>query len=205
MATEGNPTVIIHETLSGVIIHITPLSIFTIKALDSKADSQFPYPDPVPFQVASETFASGFIPASENPEYKTLCEAVDNEREEWKANAILELCCEFPKWETRNDMIAHFRPRLEEMRKFIDLGTDEWQNVLQHCVFTGTSAVYSNGKEVRVVERLMVVHLAKQNGNIPLTPAEVVDGLKFFRVEVSRNGTGRMAGQARGLEKQNSN
>lgn len=183
MTTTGAPSIIEYETASGVIVHITPLSIFTIKAISSKAENEFPYPEAVNYELPLENAADPSIklPAKENPAYRELCAEIDNQRYAWRNKAVLELACNYPAYADRASMIAEFRPRLEELRPFLEMSGDDWQEVLQHCVFTGKQ------------DRQAVLLLAAQADDIPLTQAEVVDGIKFFRIDLPRKTARRMA------------
>lgn len=208
----GLPSVIEHITQSGVLVYITPLSLFTIQALSNKAEALFPYPDDKPYREASDLVASGYIPASENPAYVALCQAVDEKRLVWENNAAIELACQYPQWDNHENMIAHFRLRLKELSQFVEMGADEWRNVLEHCVFTGAIRVKTdevigteNGKEIHKVintpELNYVARLARQNVNLALTMPEVVGGLRVFRLSVSGATAGKMVGTPRGAEK----
>lgn len=201
----GLPSVIEYETQSGVVNHITPLSLFTVLGLRTKAEEQFAYPGDAPYRIESPQVATGYIPASENPEYQALCKAVDEQREEWKNHAAIELAVKFPQWSSRDAMIAHFRPRLEQLRPYIKLGGDEWQNVLEHCVYTGQTSIKGESGVSVASERVMVVHLAYQNRSVPLSAPEVVDGLRIFRLAVPGNGTGKLARQPSGAGEQSPN
>lgn len=197
----GAQGVIHYETmLSGVIIHITPLSLFTVKAIEERAAVEFPYPDPEPYQVASDVVVSGFIPADENEEYQALCRAVDEQRVQWCMDRTIDITCAFPGFSNREAMIEHFRPRLKQLEAIATLNADEWKNVLNHCVFTGTydsivlDAATGKPKAVRHPERNRVYQLANQSSTLPLSTPEVVEGVKLFRVEVSGRGVGKLAG-----------
>lgn len=192
----GKPTVIEYITQSGVQIHITPLSLFTIQAITNRSEVEFPYPVEKDYRLtemmidgelvqAEGRIASGFFPASENPEYVALCKEADNARLGWQSDAIIELACQFPQWESRPAMLAHFRPRLEEIKPYVEMHKDEWLNVLEHCVFTGTlDLVTEEGRRIRTPERTRVIQLARQNANVALTMPEVVGGLRVFRLSV---------------------
>lgn len=199
----GLPSVIEYNTASGVIIHITPLSLFTIQAIVEQSKVVHPYPDETPYREASDLVASGFIPASENEEYQALCKAVDEERSQWQNDAITQMACKYPQWGTREQMIAHFRPRLEELRPFVSLHQDDWRNVQEHCVFTGyVDVLDDNNKSIRIPENYRVIRLARQNERIPLSMPEVIDGMRLFRLDLSGATRRGLVGASRRTEKQ---
>lgn len=179
----GRPAIIVYETLSGVIVHVTPLSIFTIQAIRDRAEQEFPYPDPADYRLPLENAVEGVtLPASENPEYQALCKPIDDQRQNWKVQAYIDMSCTFPAFESRAEMIERFKPRLEQLRKVSLMSDDDWQNVLNHCVLTGRP------------DKQALVSLALQDAAIPLTPAEVVEGVRFFRVDLSGRKAGQLAG-----------
>lgn len=189
----GRPSVIEYETMSGVMVHVTPLSIFTIQSVRDKAEEMFPYPDPEPYRLPIENAVDPSIKqrAEENPEYAEVCKPVDEKRTAWRVQAYIDLGCSFPAFPTREALLAHFRPQIEAVRKYAVMGADEWVDVLNHCVFTGR-----NDKQI-------VVSLITQDGTIPLSPAEVLEGVRFFRVEVSGSTARSLARQrTRGAEEQ---
>lgn len=170
----GRPTIIVQETASGVIIHNTPLSVFTIQSIRERAEQEFPYPDLEPYRMTLENVADPSIkaPAEDNPEYQALCKPIDAERIAWRVRAYIDIGCTFPAFESRDAMIAHFRPRLEQLRKVSKMGEDDWQNVLDFCVFTGKK------------DKQIAISVVTQDEAIPLTPAEVVEGIRYFRLQI---------------------
>lgn len=175
---EALPSVIEYITQSGVLIHVTPLSIFTLQALRHKAEEQYPYPAKVDYQVPSEVTATGYLPAEENPDYVAACKVIDGERGLWIDNAVLDLACAYPQFPNRESMQAHFAPRLLQLSKYFELSGDDWADTLEHCVFTRTSI---QGRSMRN-ERVDVVSLALQQSSITLSIPEVMDGLRVFRL-----------------------
>lgn len=193
---EALPTVIEYVCQSGVLIHITPLSLFVIQSILNRSEVIHPYPPEKDFRLlemeidgemvqAVDRIASGFFPASENPEYVTLCKQVDVERVQWQNDAFIELSCAYPQFEHNLAMMAHFRPQLEKLRPYVEMHEDEWQNVLEYCVFTGfVDLVDENKKRFRTPERHTVIQLARQNSGLTLSMLEVVDGLRVFRYDL---------------------
>lgn len=172
---DGHPVQIEYETVAGVIVRVTPLSIYTIQALKVKAADEFPYPDKTIYQVESELMASGFIPAEENKDYIDACQQLDLQRSKWRIRQTIELACEYPGFNSRDAMIANYRPALEKLRRVIALDEDEWQAVLNHCVFTGRDDINN------------VFFIAGQDEKLMLTGGEVIDGIRLFFLDVSKS------------------
>lgn len=172
----GYPSVIVYETLSGMIVHVTPPSAFTIKAIKLRAEELFPYPDPAPYETPIENAVDPSIKQSawDNPAYQALCVPIDAERTRWIVATAIDLACSYPAFPDQNHMLAHFRPQLEKIKAVVPLDEDEWQAVLKHCVFTGFK------------DRQTVFDLTIQSQQIPLTPGEVVEGMRFFRLEIQK-------------------
>ena len=188
MSNEGHPTAILYETLSGVVIQITPLSILSLRAIHLRAEREFPYPDKTEYQIESAVMASGFLPAEENPAYIEACQAIDRQRNDWSVAHILDVACSYPQYPTREALVAAFRPQLEKLRRVADLGDDDYENTLDHCVFTGRH------------DKQMVIWAAEQNEGLMLTAPEVVEGIRYFRLELSEQARRRLAGQTRRAE-----
>lgn len=193
---EALPTAIEYVTQSGVQIYITPLSLFVIQSIINKSEATYPYPPEKDYRLlemeidgemvqAVDRIASGFFPATENPEYRELCKQVDIERVQWQNDAFIELACTYPQFENDLAMIVHFRPQLERMRPYVILHDDEWRNILEFCVFTGViDLVDENRKRFRTPERHRVIQIARQNSDLALSMSEVVDGLRVFRYDL---------------------
>lgn len=180
------PSVIEYITASGVLIHIIPLSLFTVQAIENKAATTLPYPDEQAYRVQSEVSVTGYLPAEENKEYQVLCKAVDDERVDWVNAAVIDLACAYPQWSNRAEMTGHFREQLEKLRPYVEF-TDSggWLDVLEHCVFTGfVEGTNKGGRQIRVPERHRVINLARQSSNLTLTTPEVVGALRVFRIHI---------------------
>lgn len=187
----GKPGVIEQETMSGVIVQVTPLSIFTLEAIRVKAETLFPYPDKTDYRLPLENAAPGVtLPAEDNPEYQALCKAVDNQRWEHEQAACLDLACAYPQFSDRAAMLDHFAPRLAQIAEYAALPEDKWRAVLEHCVFTGTASLpkYSGTGEragfEQTSERILFVLIARQNAAIPLTAAEVRESFRVYRPDL---------------------
>ena len=183
--SEGRPAVIQYECYSGVMAHITPLNIPTLKAIQQKAKLKFPYPDKAPYQVEQENaFVEGQLtPAEENPDYVAECQRIDHERALWVDRAIFDWCVTFPQFPTHEDMVTHFAPKLKLLREIAELPEDDYEATLFHLVMTWNQPDYKDKQLASgVSEYNRMVQLAIQI--IALTPAEVTAGIRFFRPKV---------------------
>lgn len=191
------PSIIEYITKSGVQIYVTPLSLFTIQAIIAKSEDIYPYPSERDYRLteqlnesgemvqAADVIASGFFPASENPKYIAICKEIDTQRLEWQNHAFIELACKYPQYADSLEMLAAFRPQLEALRPYVEMPEDEWQALLEFCVFTGSvDLIDSTGKRLRTSERHTVIQLARQNSNQALTTPEVVGAMRVFRLRV---------------------
>lgn len=185
-ATEGRPVVIKYDCYSGVIAHITPLNIPTLKAIQLKAKTRFPYPDKRPFQTEEENaFTPGQLTAAEdNPDYVAACRVVDRERALWVDRTIFDWSVSFPQFKTHDEMVAWFKPKLNALREIAELPEDDYEAVLFHLVLVWNQPGLNKQKELTVEasEYNRLIQLAIQG--VALTPAEVTEGIRFFRPDV---------------------
>ena len=179
-STEGRPGIIIYEALSGVIFHITPISLAVARAIELSVNDKIPYPDPKPYQVEDPSevaFTPGQVSrAEDNPDYVTACKVVDLERAKWADRAIFDYAVTCPKYPTQEAMVQAFKPQLDKLRKIAKFeDTDsEYDIVLLHLVLTGNEGGLS--------DYVRIIRLAIQA--VALAPAEVAQGIRFFRSKV---------------------
>lgn len=181
--TEGKKMVVVYEASSGVVFHITPLSLATVKAIQQKAADKFPYPDPAPYQTPDENaFTEGQLsPPEENPAYVKDCAAVDSERRQWADRAMFDYAVSCPDYPTKESLVDAFRPQLEQLREIAVLPKDDYEAVLLHIVLSRNWQERDGRWTTEFVE---IVRIAVQS--YTLTPAEVADGVRFFRPEIQR-------------------
>lgn len=186
--TDGRPSVIIYETGSGVVAHITPLNLATLKAIQVKAADMHPYPDKAPYQKPEENaFSPGQMTAAEdNPDYVAACKVVDSERAQWADRTIFAFAVKFPKYPTRESLIAAFSDKLSDLRAIAVLPDDDYEAVLHHLVLTWQPIGYP-----READYVRCIQLACQT--IALTPDEVTAGIRFFRPVLPERTAGTMA------------
>lgn len=187
--SDGRPIVIVHELQSGVIAHVTPINIPTLKGIQLKAKEKLPYPDKALYQLPEE---NGFVPgqmtaAEDNPDYVTECQRIDHERDVWADRAIFDYAVRFPKYPSKEAMVTAFRERLAALREIAVLPEDDFEAILFHLVLTWNQPGYNQDKMMiaSISEYNRLVHLAIQT--VALTPAEVTDGVRFFRPVLSAN------------------
>lgn len=167
----GEPIVIEYTTASGVRIHVTPLALPTVRALQMRAAQELPYPDEKPYEKLMENAVEGtLLPASDNPEYRALCQEIDIQRNELSNTRMIWLACSWPDYSDFKAIVAAFKDRLKDVRKWADLPADDNEAVLFHFVLSGREDVQT------------VIHAAAQQR--PLTNGEIVDGVRLFRINV---------------------
>lgn len=183
---DGRPSIFIYETQSGVIFHITPINLPTLRAIQLKAQDKFPYPDKRPYQQLEEKgFAEGQLtPAEENPQYLLDCQTVDHERAQWVDRTIFDYAAYCPKYPTKEAMIDGFREKLTKLREIAVLPEDDYEAILFHLVLTWNQVGAKDGQFEPVgTEFARIVRLAIQT--VALTADEVSAGIRFFRPYVS--------------------
>ncbi len=189
---DGRPSIVVYETQSGVIAHVTPLSLPTLRAIQLKAKDEFPYPDPRPYQVPEENafVETQLTPAEDNPDYVAACHAVDNQRKQWLDRAVFDYAVHFPKYPTPRALVDGFRERLDALRKIAVLPEDDYEAVLFHLVLTWNQVGITPQGELRETntEYARLIQLAIQT--VALTPDEVTAGVRFFRPYLPEHGAG---------------
>lgn len=190
-SVDGRAVRIIYETHSGVIFHITPINLATLRAIQLKASDKFPYPDKEPYQVPDPVevaFAPGQASAAEdNPEYIEACKAVDYERGKWADETIFKYAAKMPKYPTRQALIDAYIDDLEALRDIAVLPDDNYEAIMLHFVLTWNQVGVRADKSYVEVQSdfSRIIQLAIQT--VALTPDEVVSGIRFFRPRISRS------------------
>jgi len=183
--TDGRPVKIVYETYSGVIFHITPINLATLRAIQLKAADTFPYPDKEPYQIPDPVevaFVEGQASkAEDNPEYIVACKAVDHERAQWTDRAIFSYAAKCPKYPTPEALVEAFRPQLDALREIAVLPEDDYEAVLLHLVLTWNQVGVDNNRDLKPASSdfSRIIQLAIQT--VALTPGEVSTGIRFFR------------------------
>lgn len=184
---DGRPAVVVYEAQSGVIFHITPLNLATLRAIQLKAQDKFKYPDTRPYRQPEENAfdENQLTPAEDNPEYIKACRIVDGERTQWADRAIFDYAVRMPKYPTKDDLVAGFSEQLMQLREIAELPEDDFEAVLFYIVLTWNQPARNTKDELTVVstEYGRILQLAIQT--VALTPDEVTAGVRFFRPYLS--------------------
>jgi hypothetical protein len=181
---EGKPAIIEYETYSGVLVHIKPVNIATLRAIQMKAIEKFPYPDKAEYQLPDENAFGGLGSAEDNPDYLNKCREIDSERGLWTDKTIFAYAVKFPKYATQQEMVNDFMSQLIELRGFGVLPEDDYEAVLHHLVLTWNQPVVrDNQLQAGNTEWARIIQMAIQT--IPLTADEVSNGVRFFRPTLS--------------------
>lgn len=182
---EGKPSLIIYEAQSGVVFHILPINLATLRAIQLKAAELHPYPDPKPYEVKENPETSfdpnQVIPATKNPEYLKLCLEVDNQRNEWADRAIFDYAVTMPKYPNPEDLVAAYQKQLTKLRKIAVLPEDDYEAVLFNIVLSGNQR-REDGSNKWVTDYQRIVLTAIQN--FALTAPEVAEGVRMFRLKL---------------------
>lgn len=184
--TEGHQTRIIYETGSGVVFHITPINLPTLRAIQLKAQTLYPYPDKANYQQPEANAFSDnqMTPVADNPAYIQACMAVDRERSQWTDRAIFDYAVTCPKYPTRHELVNAFAPQLASLRQVAELPDDDYEAILLHLVLSWNQVGLDTDKQLRPAssDYSRIIQLAIQT--VALTPAEVTAGVRFFRPKV---------------------
>lgn len=190
--TPNNPKTIELELDSGVCVWITPLNRYHIDALVNKANELFPLPDKKAFEEKIEdgAIAGGVvIPAEENPAYVELFNEISRKQHDYKLEAMIDMCAQFPHLGSKANVIAHFADFIATQRRFMDLPEDEWQATWRYAVLR------TNQDEAVVIQAM--------KNELPLTEAEVSEEMTLFRrllPKSSTNGLSKRESEARRTE-----
>lgn len=129
----GKKSVIRYETQSGIELHITPVSLATLRAIMLKAEEIFPYPPKKDYEKPLEnTFVEGMVDSAENnPDYIQACMAVDRERSQWRDKAVFMYAVHFADFPDINAVVQTFAPQLLELRKIAIVPDDNFDAIFR--------------------------------------------------------------------------
>lgn len=166
---------IIYRVLSdsGVEIDVSPLSPLATTKLREKSRDLFPPPDEEQFRkpVPNAAQENDTFIDHHDPEYVRLRSDAIRQQAEYLIHAIASTSLSFPRG--KDQLIEDFRPKLDELRKLIDLPEDEWEATFWYGI------VSSAGDHEAITMAAM--------SSLPLTEQEVIEGehgLRVFRYRV---------------------
>lgn len=160
---------------SGIRVHVKPISRYLRNALAEAAERLFPLPDKAPYEEAlSEDVAiPGMkIPAEDNPEYKKRVAEIQRQRGDYISSAMLDLCVSYPDFDSRQALIDHFAPYLDEQRNWLELPEDPWEATLRFAIISS------------VADENQITAVASDT--LPVTEKEVNENVRIFQPVLSR-------------------
>lgn len=152
-----------------------------------KAAEVYPYPDKEPYRLPLENAASPEIKdeAENNPAYREVVMGVNEQRQIFEDKAILALAVSFPDFPAPEDLVRHFAVQLMTMRKYATLPDNDYDAVLEYCVFSGNKVQVQRNKEGKIEQITAYDRDFDQIKNkalqyVPLSHAEVINGIRFL-------------------------
>lgn len=189
--------VIRYVTASGVEVHITPINMATLRAINLKGENLFPFPDPTPYRLPiPDTEPVLYDNADANPEWVKISDEIKAKRQEWVNDAILKYAVKFPLFPTRESLIAHFASDLMALRKIAVLPEDDFDAVLYHLVLSGNRARRDNDNNLHTLRSDYGIIINACIQTMPLTQEEILEGVRFFRVDIPENSVRQMVRSA---------
>jgi hypothetical protein len=158
---------------SGETVYVKPLSILHYHALVMRAEQEYPYPDPKPYEKeidASKTMEPGeVIPATQNPAYQALCKTIDEQRKTWQYRWYILLSVEVVD---KAATLERHKERVEKLRAIMALPDGPWEATLLYSIISSTDD-YN-----RV--------LSATSGQMLVTEEEISNGWRIFRPRIQR-------------------
>lgn len=154
---------------------VTPISEYARGKLLERAEQEFPYPDPKPFEVEIDPERSAIpgtkIPAKDNPEYQELCKAVMVKRISWHTDQCILVATHF---DDEAGLVKRYADELAMLGKLLQLPEDPWEATLLYVLLQTPE------------DRRQVISAI--TGRMALTEEEKRDSLRIFRPQISGNG-----------------
>jgi hypothetical protein len=161
---------------SGELVHVQPLSIYVVRALENKAQEIYPFPDKAeyekPLDDAKALEPGQKIPAEENPDYQKAYTNATKLQARYSNERCFMLSIE--PVVGREKLIAKYKTRIAQMREMMTLPDDDWEATLRFCVLTSS-------------EDYIRVTAAIQGGAEVVSEEEIRDGMRIFRCYVRHN------------------
>lgn len=185
-------------TASGIECHITPINMATLRAINLKAEALFPFPDATPYRLPiPDTDPVLYDNADANPEWIKVTNEIRAKRQEWVNDAVLKYAVRFPSYPTRESLIARFAADLMALRKIAELPEDDFDAVLYHLVLSGNRVTRDKNNQFHTgtSDYGYVINACIQT--VPLTQEEIVEGVRFFRINLPEDTVSRLVGGTR--------
>lgn len=188
----GDVKRILYECDSGVTLSVKPLSPFLFQQLRDLSLQKFPDPDKeayeLPYPEGVEPAIPGSkIPAEDNPDYRALVDKQSNKRAQFVSRTVITLACELSDGVGYSDIVEQFDNERIRLKEIMELPESAWEATLLYCIITS------------VKEQVDLTLIAESR--LPLTPGEVVNGVKFFRLVLSGQGTNGVVRTAPGVQR----
>lgn len=176
MATDqdAQPTgQVLVDTYTGVTLVVTPLTLTARQLILQAVQQQWPMPDKTLYERVSDMPELGSdepakIPAESNPGYIAAVEIIESARAKALQEAVLNVAVSHP---SQDELIRHHLPTLRKLR---DLSDDvyeaDWPALIQMVL----------ASEVELMQVFAAV-----NRRLALTEAEIINGMRYFRLSVS--------------------
>lgn len=163
-----------HLMDSGEVVYVQPLSIYLVRALRSKAEELYPFPDKAKYEKVlddDKALESGqVIPAEDNPEYQKLYDTASEKQQNYVNEKSLVLSVEPAMG--RKAMVAKYKARIAQMRDMMTLPEDDWEATLLFCIIA--SPQDSN----KIYEAIMGRGLPREE--------DILNGMRIFRCYVRK-------------------
>lgn len=160
---------------SGIKVWVSPMSRYARNGLAEAAEKLYPYPDKSQFEeeLPEDVAIPGMkIPAEEHPDYQAQVASANRQRGDHISGAMLNLCVVYPDFASRQEIIDHFAPYLDEQRDWLALPEDPWEATLRFAVI---SSVADENQIMAIV-----------GDTLPVTEKEVNDNVRIFQPALSR-------------------
>lgn len=159
------------ELHSGVVLTVTPLTGFAVRALHARAAELHPEPERTPFEVEiKDALIKGTkMRAEDSPEWLALMNVVLKRRQQAQIGLLLDATLAV---DNRAELIAPYLPTATAIR-------DALENTPAGAAMVSDFITVLIGNLAEEFEVSALVRLAQ--GATPLTDAEIIDGWRYFR------------------------
>jgi len=124
----------------GVVLYVTPVSIYARQAIVRHAEALYPAPDEDEYRVALKNIPDGveaYEPLDQNPEYTQARLTMAIQRLSYVREALIDFGAAVDAEGGREILIERYQPRLTALAKYVpDMPTDDWTATVKFCIFT---------------------------------------------------------------------